>query len=228
MFHTESTYAQVPTDFGGAGAYQPELTFRPITPEPGEEVTVKIGNFVSSLQGSEINWTVNGTPQDNFKNQSEIKIKAGAVNESVNVTARLKTLSGDSLTVASAVTARYLDIIIEPQTFVPEFYKGRALPSVGTKFNVTALLNGQVSSQYVYTWRLNDSVVGNMGGRGQYTTQFEMPLDSRPILSLDVFTLSGELYASKSIVIPSEQPFLRFYEVHNLYGLSHKSYDSNS
>ena len=65
-----------------------------------------------------------------------------------------------------------------------------------------------------------------MGGRGQYTTQFEMPLDSRPILSLDVFTLSGELYASKSIVIPSEQPFLRFYEVHNLYGLSHKSYES--
>ena len=129
----------MPTDFGGAGAYQPELTFRPITPEPGEEVTVKIGNFVSSLQGSEINWTVNGTPQDNFKNQSEIKIKAGAVNESVNVTARLKTLSGDSLTVASAVTARYLDIIIEPQTFVPEFYKGRALPSVGSQVNVTAL-----------------------------------------------------------------------------------------
>ena len=226
MIFVEPVQAQLPTNFSGAGAYQPELTFRPMTPEPGEEVTVKIGNFVSALQGSEINWTVNRIPLEDFKNQTEIIIRAGEVDELVMVTARLQTLSGDSVTASGEVTARYLDIIIEPQTHVPEFYTGRALPSVGSQVNVTALLNGIVDSQYVYTWRVNDAVVGNIGGRGQYTTQFEMPLDSRPILSLDVFTLTGKLYASKSVIVPNVQPFIRFYEVHNLYGLSDKSYDS--
>lgn len=222
----QGIHAQLPTNFSGAGAYQPELRFSPQSPEPGEVVQVEIGNFVSALQGSQITWRLDGTIIESAQNQSSLEFTAGPVNQSSRVTVEMETVDGQTLRVDNTITPRYVDIIIEPQTHVPEFYTGRALPSTGSQVNATALINGRAATDFVYVWRLNDSNIGGQGGRGQYTTNFEMPLDRAPVLSLDVLTLDGNLYARKVIALRNTQPFVRFYEVHSLYGLSNNAYES--
>lgn len=219
-------FGQLDFDVSGFGSYQPELLFTPVTPEPGGQVRVEIGNFLSSLQGSEIFWYRDGVLLNESQNQPNLSFTAGELNKPSVITAQLKTLSGRQVEISGTITPRYLDIIVEAQTYVPEFYTGRPLPSVGSQVNVTALLDGNVASNYVYAWRVNGDLLGGASGRGIYTTNFTMPMDSRVVLSLSVFDVAGNLYASKSVLLPNTKPFIKFYEVNTLYGVNPNTYES--
>ena len=207
-------------------SYQPELVFEPATPEPGEKVEVSIGNFVSALQGSTITWQHNDVALETFTNQPKAMFVAGSLGTTDQLSAVLRTPAGQTVEVTGSVASQYLDIIIEPQTHVPNFYEGRALPSAGSQVNVTALLNGQAATEFIYAWQVNGDLLGGASTRAQYRTSFTMPMDSQVVLSLDVLTLAGTLVASKSVLVPSVRPQVRFYEVHALYGISPNTFDS--
>lgn len=217
--------AQFGINPSGFGNVEPELTFNPRSPEPGEEVEVEIQNLISSLRGSSIEWFVDGALQEGSSNQSDLTFTAADLGDSTTVTAVISQIDGSIKRIESSTEPQYFDIIIEPQTHTPDFYIGRALPSVGSQVNVTVLINGNINSDLVYNWRINGDLIQGSSGLGMYTTSFEMPLDTRVFLSLSISDLRGEQIAQKSVVVPNVTPSLYFYEVHPLYGVSQNSYD---
>lgn len=211
------SFAQSLTDVG------PSLLLDPMYPAPGEEVSITIDNYLSNLYSAEITWYANGVEIPNTKNQRDITLQAGKVNSKTLIETRLAITGLGVQIVQANINPLYLDVIVEPQTHVPDFYEGRSLPSTGSVTNLIALISDKnlSSNNLVYTWRVNNSVLGGGGGRGQNRVSFDTPQGSRVIISLNVSTLAGKTIASRSFTIPSVSPKLFFYELNTLYGLSY-------
>ncbi len=123
--------------------------------------------------------------------------------------------------ITTVIRPVYLDIIVEPQTRVPDFYLGRALPSIQSMVNVTALVNdGRFRNDLVYTWRVNRKVLEGGPIRAQNKMSFEMPMGNEAILSLTVTEPTGRVLARRATFIPSVSPELRFHSVSSLYGVN--------
>ncbi len=191
-------------------------------------MTARIENLLGSRAGASIAWLLDGVAASDSTTSRTLEFTAPAVGESLTVSATLNIPGGGTERVSATVEPMYLDMIIEPQTHTPSFYTGRALPSTGSVVNATALLFGDntAAQNLVYTWRVNNEVVGGTSVRGGFKTSFEMPADSRVIIGVDVTRLSGELIAQKSEILLNVRPELHFYEDHTLYGLQPLSLDN--
>lgn len=220
------SYAQLDSSFLNASG--PFLELKPEYPNPGDTVTVTLNDYQSNSYGSTIEWYIDGAVRPEFKNQRSFSVTTGGVGESLNIKVVLSSPTGRSETASQVITPNYLDIIIEPQTHVPEFYQGRALPSVGSTVNATALLNNgsMMGTDYVYTWRINDQVIDG-GPIRRNKVSFATPQGSRFILSLQVTKLDGTIVAKRAITLPSVSPEVVFYEVNPLFGLSSQALRGN-
>jgi hypothetical protein len=153
---------------------------------------------------------------------------AGEAGSSLRIEALLSVPNGPSRKILAIVQPRYLDIIFEPQTHVPSFYKGRALPSQGSMVNATALLHGTsiATNDLIYTWQVGNEVINGGPLRGQNKISFITPPGREIIVSLQVTNGGGDVLAKRVMAMPSVDPELQFYEVNTLYGVLPKSLTS--
>ena len=221
------TQAQLDSSFLNDSA--PFLETQPDYPNPEDSITVTLNDYQSSNFGATIEWYIDGVLLTEAKNQRKITTNAGSVGQSSIIKAVMTGPTGRSEVASRTIRPIYLDIIVEPQTHVPDFYSGRALPSIGSIVNLTALLNdgSMVNSELIYTWRVNDQVIDAGPVRGRNKVSFTTPQGSSIILSLQVTRLDGTVLARRSLVIPSVSPEVVFYEMNTLYGLSSQAVRSN-
>lgn len=217
LFGIPSAEAQINTDFAGPNG---KIELNPPFPQPGDVVTASLNDYGLGASGATISWELNGQLVPDATNARETSITAGEVGSQTNITARLQLTDGTIHVLNTVIEPYYLDIIIEPQTRTPATYSGRALPSQGSSVNATAILSADtvLNGDYIYTWSLNQRVVGKGSIRGNNQVNFEMPRGSRSTLSVTVSRATGEVLAQRFISIPSVKPELYFYEVHPLYG----------
>ena len=204
------------------------IELSPAFPSPGDSFTATINDYSSDAYGATIEWSYNDSALDWAFNKRSIELTAPAAGESAALKAVLKKPTGSAVTLTQTITPLYVDIIIEPQTHVPSFFQGRALPSPGSTVNATALLGTDtlLTGDYLYTWRINATVIQGGPLRGGNRISFIMPQDSTSVLSLTVTRLDGRIIARRSISIPVAAPKLLFYEVSTLYGMLTKALQS--
>jgi hypothetical protein len=233
-----TTPAQAQFDSSSLQGTGPILTTQPQYPQPGTDVIVKVSYNNNTYYGATLTWVVDGVIVPNSKNQRSIEIVAGesGVDQEINI---IFTSPTGARTVASKIlTPLWLDIIIEPQTHVPEFYQGRALPSIESTVFATALISGAdglMNPDLVYTWKINRTVLDRGPVRGRNIMTFDMPIGNSAILSVEVQELldpatgqtPGRTIAHRLIKIPSVRPTLLFYEVNTLLGISQKPISKN-
>ncbi len=197
------------------------LEVQPEFPRPGEEVTVTINDYRGGVYGSTITWVFNGQVIPEAENKREVKVTAGELGTADVIEAVLTKPAGGREVLRNTIRPVYLDLIVEPQTRVPDFYLGRSLPSIQSLVNVTALVNdGRFRSDLVYTWRLNRMVLEGGPIRGQNQMSFETPMGNESILSVTVTEPNGRVLARRAVFIPSVKPELRFHEINSLYGVN--------
>lgn len=208
----------------GLGDVEPTLALSPEYPEPNQTVSVRIDNYLSNLYSSEINWYFNGKLLTDKKNQRDVEITVGAIGSRNLIEAIFDTPTGAALAAKATIKPVYLDVIVEPQTHVPSFYQGRPLPSMHSRVNLISILSGinTPSTDLIYTWRINDEIIGRSAGRGRNVVSYETPPTQTVIISLEVSNLYGQTIARRSIAIPTATPLLRFYEVSTLYGINNR------
>jgi hypothetical protein len=204
---------------------QTSLVLFPSYPSPGQDFTVTLDDYSGGSFGASISWFVNGAELPDSKNARSITLNAGAAGTSQRIEALLAVPNGPSQRVVASITPRYLDIIFEPQTHVPSFYKGRSLPSQGSVVNATALLHGTTLStnDLVYTWQVGSAVINGGPLRGQNKISFTTPPGREIIVSLQVTNNAGEVLAKRTLSLPSVDPELLYYEVNTLYGVMPRS-----
>jgi len=203
------------------GGQQNSLVIEPAYPAPGDIVEVQLNDYAGGLFGSRITWYYNGEVVADSTNQRTVEVVAGNLGQAGTVEAVLTPANGAPQTLRTSFTPSVLDVIIEPQTRVPDWYHGRALPSLGSQVNATALAfdgSGVAPESLVYTWQVNGQVLDGGPVRGKYKASFETPRGNSVLLSVTASRPNGEIIASKVKAVATTMPELRFYEQHSLFG----------
>ncbi len=216
----------VNAQFSGFGV-ESELSIQsePQYPSPGTQATLSLDDYSGGAFGAEIAWYLNDTFIPGSQNARSVVVQVGAAGKTDVVKAVLTT-NGISRVLTKNITPYYLDIIIEPQTHVPGFYKGRALPSIDSTVYATGFLSDGSTFKprdLLYLWKINQTVIEGGPLRNRNTISFTMPRDSYSTLSLQVSTPTGEILAKRTIGIPTVSPQVHFYEVNALYGVESRS-----
>lgn len=201
------------------------IDLAPLFPGPEESFTATINDYSLPRQGSGIRWFVDGNLVPEAKNERSLSLTAKKAGSATKIEVVVDFADGKSVRNAVTVNPVWLDVIIEPQTRVPAFYSGRALPSSGSTVNATALINGGATTpgNLMYTWRVNNQVLNGGSVRGKNNVSFTMPQGQYATLNLEVRSVSGETIARRIFDIQSAKPDISFYEVSTLYGMNERA-----
>ncbi len=201
------------------------VDLEPAFPSPEQSFTATVNDYSLPVQGAGIRWFIDGEFQPETKNQRSISLVAKPSGKKTEIELVLDLPSGRTITAKRIVEPVYLDVIIEPQTRTPAFYRGRALPSIGSQINATAVVNGNgiPASELLYTWRINNETLEGGAVRGKNSVSFTMPRGKFSTLSLEVRRVTGETLAKRLLDVANNDPVLRFYEINTLLGMSTRS-----
>ncbi len=220
QFDLSTALNSINNNLGGSA---PTIELQPSYPGPFSEATATINDFTEQHQASGVVWYIDGKKMEDKTNQREIDFVTGDTNVPMTLTAVLEIPGKNPLTIEHKIKPVYLDIIAEPQTRVPSFYKGRPLPSLGSEVNLTAVINGgQISPENLnYYWKVNNKVVESGSTKGKYKISFTFGYDAENIVSLIVSNGPGQVVARRDVLLPSVRPKMVFYEINPLYGPEH-------
>lgn len=198
------------------------LITSPFYPEPNQAVKVSLDAYSIDTNNASISWYLDGIEQTEYKNLRSMEFGSKGLGESTNLTVNLRLNDGSVISKTRTITPSRVDIVIEADTLVPPFYKGRALPSVGSTINAIALPqtgNSANTSAYSYLWRLNNKTILGGSIKGDNVATMVLGLKKRQLLSVDVISQQGETIGSKTIELQLADPELLFYEENPLRGM---------
>ncbi len=198
----------------------------PQYPEPNSSVNVSVNDYSVNTLGATISWFVNGVEQVTSKNERSIKVPTRELGTQEDVKVVLSRTNSPSLSATLTLTPVVIDIILEADTYIPSFYKGRALPSQDSSVRAIALVHdtdGGIKNEYVYKWSLDDTVL--MGGavKGKNSINFVTPSFRDSELTVQIFDTNGKTVSKKSMTISAIDPEMHFYEYSSLRGLSERA-----
>lgn len=213
--------AQTNMNIGGTGGLEIEFDTNYFT--PFSEVTASLNDYAQIAQTTKIYWKMDGKNLPEFNNQRSIKFKLKDTGEKTSLQAIVENTNKQTLSSTKTITPNYVDIIVEPQTRTPSFYKGRSLPSAYSTINLTAVINGNINStDYVYNWYLNDINLDKGNVIGKYKTSAFLGMNSYNTITLTINKTDGEVVAKRVIEIAPVEPELYFYEIDALFGINQK------
>ncbi len=208
----------------------PEIVMEPAHPQPQKDVKIIINDYKGDFTNYVVEWFENGKKIPNTYNMREITVNSGSSGETKKIkivyTDTEKLIKKESVVEINPV---YIDVILEPQTHVPDFYQGRPLPSSNSIVNVTALVDNTIDEKsLVYVWKINNkSINGFNNGKGLSKTYFTMP-NRNSMLTLTVQTRYGKIVGRRVIFVKLAEPELLFYKINSLLGiLGNRTLDDN-
>ncbi len=215
------TYSEAQSDFNIGSNSELSIDLDTSYLSPFSEVTASLNDYTQIAQTNKIYWKIDGKSVPEFNNQRSIKLTLKDVGETTNLQAFVENANKQTVSAKKLISPIYLDIIVEPQTRTPSFYKGRALPNTFSTINLTAIINGSINSaDYVYNWYLNDINLDKGNVLGKYKTSATLGMDTYNTVTLSVSRTSGELVTKRVLEIATVEPELYFYEVNTLFGIS--------
>lgn len=116
----------------------------------------------------------------------------------------------NALAVSEAV-----DIVVEPATYTPYFYQGRAEPVAGAKLKLIAIAHREITNgNLTYRWYIN-----NENTRDGQSITIDTPVNSALVVKVEVHQ-AGKVLATKTESIPLSEMKLGLYEDNALRGLN--------
>lgn len=190
-------------------------------PEPGEAIEATVLNQNSSGLPGDLVWSVNGQINPSFTNERTIELSASGLGSPTVI----QVLKNGTTLARSVVNPVYLDIHVDPLTYTPEHYSGRAEVTPGAEVLLTALVEEVVKrnpSAYTYTWEINGQVIEGGAWNGNYRVRVPVPI-GRNTMDVRVSVTRAGLgkIGEERIEVPIRDTETLFYEVSTLYGLDH-------
>lgn len=200
----------------------------PDYPKPNEIVFISTQSFSTDLNKAIFKWTVNGKIYAEGAGMKNINIKTGKAGSLTTVSVEVST--ADFGVIKNDITFRPAEVTLlwQADTYVPAFYKGKALHSFNGAFKVTAIPEFFNASgkrinpkNLIYTWKKNGNVDGDASGFGKdsfITSQTSYLRDGEDV-SVEVSSSKDNLAGSASISVAPSVPEINLYENSPLYGI---------
>lgn len=202
------------------------IVLSPEHPAPGDTVTLVLTSTLHDLSKSTITWRANGALIAQGEGVTNATVTAGDIGTETDISVEATSEAGDASAAASIIPTR-IDVLWEADSFVPPFYRGRALPSAGSRVKLMAVAfipNGSggylPEDKIVYTWRKNGDIV--LSGRGKSSVTIPGPvLFGTDTVTVQTVSLSKNVSGEGRVRIPSIEPVLSLYTNHPLFGVTY-------
>ncbi len=190
------------------------------------EVVVSLDAYSLDLTGANIAWYVDDIENPTAHNERSMTLETGELGSKAEVRAVITKQGGMQFTISKTIKPVAVDLITEASTFVPIFYKGRALPveDMPVRFIVIPHTGSKESPEtFTYEWKLDGTVLFGGPIQGRFAADLVVPRYSDHILSVTVFNPLGEVIGMPIQKINPATPELYFYEESLLRGLSDRA-----
>lgn len=205
---------------------QISVKMTPEIPGPHENVDVYVTSYMFDMDKSVISWYLNETLLKKDLGLRSASFKTGAIGEKSVVRLSIQKSTGSTIEKTFTVTPAEVDIVVEPITYTPPFYKGRSVATFESPIKLIAVpnfvdINGRAvpDSEMVYTWKVNGKVVQGKSGARKNTYIHETDIISRPVeVTLTASPVNSEQTAKITRVIDFIQPQILIYEDNPIFG----------
>jgi len=196
------------------------LTISPEHPESKEDVTATLNSYSTDLDKANIVWSINGQEKNSGIGKKSFYFKMEDMGYSTILSVSIDTIDGQNILKTTTINPANVDMLWEASdSYVPPFYKGKALaPSQGT-FKVTAIPNlinqdGKVNiNNLSYTWKKDGKIQTKSSGWGKNSFTFiNSYLDKDNVIEVQVSDISGYTNASGKITLKTTNPKIIFYK----------------
>lgn len=199
-----------------------QLTATPKQPGAYESVMVRLESYSSNLNTLEVTWSLDGKVQKKGIGEKDFQFTTEGLGSVSTV-----TVSTSEFTKSITLRPAELDIVWQTNTYVPPFYKGKALDGRQSSMEFIALpslfnTNGTLidPKTLTYTWYRNGSVLGTLSGYGKQVISNGSGILLKPFtIEVEASTPDGSQKIRKGIEIQNIEPEVVFYENHPLYGI---------
>jgi len=201
----------------------------PNSPGAHEEVTITLSTFSFDLNRASITWKVDGTTTSQGIGQNTFIVRAGALGSTTTVDIDILISTGRLITKQIVISPADLDLLWEAiDSYVPPFYRGKALPASETQIKVVAIpvmRTGSIQvnpSSMVYNWKKNFQNIKNSSGFGKNSFTFRNGyLDDIESVSVEVSSLNQSTTNSDQVKIQIRTPKILFSEDDILEGTNY-------
>ncbi len=163
-----------------ARALTANISKTPEYPAPGETVFISVSALEFNAALSDISWKLDGKPLVSGVGKTTVSVTAPAAGKKALVSATIKPNIGGELERSIEISPAGVDLLWEAtDSYVPAFYRGKALPIKEGQVKVVAVpnvatANGALRSSgaFAYTWRKDGKNVPNQSGLGKAALSF--------------------------------------------------------
>ncbi len=223
-------FASADTDYTGLGLRNTENAVRilvtPDTPKTGDTMHLEAESALFDLTKSVLTWRIDGQVVAQGTGATKAEYAVGASATSIDVSLSVEDPLWGSASSDLTITPLELDIVFDAPTYVPPFYRGRALPSGGGSMRLQAIARfpgtrGTLAdSSITYTWRRNNRILTSLSGLGKSNIVIDAPTPGdTDTISVRASANDDTLSATASVAIPSSEPAVMLYEDHPLFGV---------
>jgi hypothetical protein len=173
--------------------------------------------------GAVILWYVNEKEIVGSRNERSIKVMVGEFGKTTEVSARVKLFDGRTFTVNKSIPSTLVDLIIEAKTYVPPFYRGRALSSADAEARVIAIPHTGTNvdpADFTYFWEYNGGTMFGGPILGKQSADVTISRYTGSYITVTVIDESGNEIGGKTISLNAIEPELYYYEENPLRGLN--------
>lgn len=205
----------------------------PESPKSFENITLKLKSFSVDLNRSSITWTLNGKAALSGIGKTSFNFQTGKAGTSYTIDISVKDSVLGVLTKRLSFQVGEVDILWEAtDSYVPPFYKGKAMPSSQGSVTLVAAPNlfsgGKKLSpdELVYKWKRNDKYreLNNQSGYGKKSVLINGDLiKSGEKIEVEASSLNNGSAGQGSISFSYENPLIIFYEDRPSLGVRYDS-----
>lgn len=198
----------------------------PESPAPGEKVNINLSSYSSDLDSVLISWSVNGKNTSSGVGKKSFSVNAPKAGEETSIIATVSLPEG----------AKDIKVIIRPSvmvllsqakdSYVPPFYKGKAMPSPSSTVKVVALPEIRVGSSLInpknmtYFWKKD--YINNQDGSGYGKNSFTYVndyLEDSNNIGVVASTIDQKYSSTANINIGTTKPKIVFYKNDPNFGI---------
>ena len=208
------------------GDKEVSITMVPNEPRASETVRLSVDSGAIDLDRSVIVWYSNKKEFARGNGLKDATILAGPLGSDtvIEVVAESNEATGRA---TARIRPVEIHILWNSDSYVPPFFKGRALPGTSGTVSAYALVHFQTlggtlipEKDIIYSWYQNGARVAHLSGRGKSSATFQSPARfDADTIKMAAESLDARFSGSTTIVIPREDAKLVLYENHPLFGI---------
>lgn len=195
------------------------VNMTPSNPDPYENVNITLKSYVYDLDTVLISWSVDGKTTASGTGKKSFSVTAPAAGKEVGVVATLSLPDGITETKIMIRPSVLVLLWQANDSYVPPFYKGKALPTPDSEIKVVAMPEVRNGSSLVspqnMTYRWKKDYTNNVDGSGYGKNSFIYVndyLEDSNNISVVATTVDQNFSTDASIDIGSVQPKILFYK----------------